>query len=144
MFFENSSSNQETISKESSKNSSSSDSKRSSMVSKNGSISIIGSRNSQQSLGSTNLRPQSGSGQKIIKSSEESIGSSQNRVNESDVELRRSSYCESKSPTKGNSKQTNLLTISLLYYFFLIFYSPTWFIIRNKDSNRRIFRRIEK
>ena len=114
------------------------------MVSKNGSISIIGSRNSQQSLGSTNLRPQSGSGQKIIKSSEESIGSSQNRVNESDVELRRSSYCESKSPTKGTSKQTNLLTISLLYYFFLIFYSPTWFIIRNKDSNRWIFRRIEK
>ena len=98
MFFENSSSNQETISKESSKNSSNSDSKRSSMVSKNGSISIIGSRTSQQSLGSTNLRPQSGSGQKILKSSEESIEPSQNRVNESDIELRHSSYCESKSP----------------------------------------------
>jgi len=97
MFFENSSSNQETISKESSKNSSSSDSKRSSMVSKNGSISIIGSRNSQQSLGSTNLRPQSGSGQKMIKSSEESMGSSQNRVNESDVELRHSSYSQHRS-----------------------------------------------
>ena len=98
MFFENSSSNQETIPKESSQNSSSSDSKRSSMVSKNGSISIIGSRTSQQSLGSTNLRPQSVSGQKMIKSSEESIGSSQNRVNELDIELRHSSYCESKSP----------------------------------------------
>merc|ERR1712226_1403279 len=85
-----------------SRDSSNSGSKDVLIGSKRQSISIIGSRASQQSsLGSTNLKPQSGSGQKI-KSSEESIGS-QNRVNESDVGLKHSSHSQSGTKVRTGS-----------------------------------------